>query len=113
MQGLTAGLIVLAYVLVYHQIEDYWLSPRLSAKTMLLNGGVSFGAALAGGGAAEDGNSAPGRTTTGWVPPISPLIASHAESGRRVATESINWRSGTAPRTASGRSHALPAFDVS
>lgn len=48
-QGLTAGLIVLGYVLVYQQIENYWLSPRLSAKTMSLNGGVAFGAALAGG----------------------------------------------------------------
>jgi predicted PurR-regulated permease PerM len=48
-QGLTAGIIVLAYVLVYQQIENYWLSPKLSAKTMTLNGGVAFGAALAGG----------------------------------------------------------------
>jgi predicted PurR-regulated permease PerM len=48
-QGLTAGLIVLGYVLIYQQVENYWLSPRLSAKTMTLNGGVAFGAALAGG----------------------------------------------------------------
>lgn len=49
LQGWTAGLIVLGYVLVYQQIENYWLSPKLSAKTMALNGGVAFGAALAGG----------------------------------------------------------------
>jgi predicted PurR-regulated permease PerM len=48
-EGWTAGLIVLAYVLIYQQIENYWLSPKLSAKTMSLNAGVSFGAALAGG----------------------------------------------------------------
>jgi predicted PurR-regulated permease PerM len=48
-QGLTAGLIVLGYVLIYQQVENYWLSPKLSAKTMTLNGGVAFGAALAGG----------------------------------------------------------------
>ena len=48
-QGLTAGLIVLAYVLIYQQVENYWLSPKLSSKTMTLNGGVAFGAALAGG----------------------------------------------------------------
>ena len=48
-QGLTAGLIVLGYVLVYQQIENYWLSPKLSAKTMELNGGIAFGAAIAGG----------------------------------------------------------------
>ncbi len=48
-QGLVAALIVLGYVLVYQQIENYWLSPRLSAKTMTLNGGLAFGAALGGG----------------------------------------------------------------
>jgi predicted PurR-regulated permease PerM len=49
LQGLTAGLIVLGYVLVYQQLENYWLSPKISADTMTLNGGVAFGAALAGG----------------------------------------------------------------
>lgn len=48
-EGLVAALIVLGYVLVYQQIENYWLSPRISAKTMTLNGGVAFGAALGGG----------------------------------------------------------------
>jgi predicted PurR-regulated permease PerM len=48
-QGLVAGLIVLGYVLIYQQIENYWLSPKISANTMSLNGGVAFGAALAGG----------------------------------------------------------------
>jgi predicted PurR-regulated permease PerM len=48
-QGLVAGAIVLGYVLVYQQIENYWLSPKISANTMALNGGVAFGAALAGG----------------------------------------------------------------
>lgn len=47
--GVTGALIVLAYVLVYQQVENYWLSPKLSSKTMSLNGGVAFGAALAGG----------------------------------------------------------------
>ena len=48
-QGLTAALIVLAYVLIYQQAENYWLSPKISSKTMSLNGAVAFGAALAGG----------------------------------------------------------------
>lgn len=48
-QGWTAGLIVLGYVLAYQQIENYYLSPKISANTMSLNGGVAFGAALAGG----------------------------------------------------------------
>ena len=49
LQGLTAGIIVLGYVLLYQQLENYWLSPKISAETMSLNGGVAFGAALAGG----------------------------------------------------------------
>ena len=48
-EGFAQALIVLGYVLIYQQIENYWLSPKLSAKTMTLNGGVAFGAALAGG----------------------------------------------------------------
>jgi len=48
-QGFAQALVVLAYVLIYQQIENYWLSPKLSAQTMTLNGGVAFGAALAGG----------------------------------------------------------------
>jgi predicted PurR-regulated permease PerM len=48
-QGPAAGLVVLAYAVVYQQIENYWLGPRISAGTMSLSGGVAFGAALAGG----------------------------------------------------------------
>jgi predicted PurR-regulated permease PerM len=48
-QGLASALILLGWTLVYQQAENYWLSPRLSAQTMELNGGVAFGAALAGG----------------------------------------------------------------
>jgi predicted PurR-regulated permease PerM len=48
-QGVAQALVVLGYVLIYQQIENYWLSPKLSAQTMTLNGGVAFGAALAGG----------------------------------------------------------------
>jgi predicted PurR-regulated permease PerM len=48
-QGLVPALIVLAYALIYQQIENYWLSPKISSDTMTLSGGVAFGAALAGG----------------------------------------------------------------
>ncbi len=47
--GLGGALVLLGYVLVYQQLENYWLSPRISANTMSLNGGIAFGAALAGG----------------------------------------------------------------
>lgn len=48
-QGLVAAVVVLGYALVYQQMENYVLSPRISSDTMSLNGGVAFGAALAGG----------------------------------------------------------------
>ena len=48
-QGLVPALIVLAYAILYQQVENYWLSPKISSDTMTLNGAVAFGAALAGG----------------------------------------------------------------
>jgi predicted PurR-regulated permease PerM len=48
-QGLVPALVVLGYVLIYQQIENYWLSPKISAKTMELNAGLAFGSAMAGG----------------------------------------------------------------
>ena len=49
LQGLIPALVVLGYALVYQQIENYWLSPKISSNTMALNGAVAFGGALAGG----------------------------------------------------------------
>ncbi|MDP9207310.1 MAG: AI-2E family transporter, partial [Actinomycetota bacterium] len=47
--SLTAAVIVLIEVLAYQQLENIVLSPRLSQKTMELNAGVAFAAAMAGG----------------------------------------------------------------
>lgn len=47
--GLVPALILVGYVTVYQQIENYFLSPRLSAHAMDISGGVAFGAALDGG----------------------------------------------------------------
>lgn len=44
-----AGIAALVYVLVYQQIENYFLSPRLTAKTMALHPALAFAAALIGG----------------------------------------------------------------
>lgn len=51
-QGLARAVILLVWVLLYQWVENMVLSPRLSAKTMELNGAVAFGAALAGGAVA-------------------------------------------------------------
>ncbi len=51
-QGIWQALILVAWTLLYQQVENYFLNPRLSAKTMEINGGVAFGAALAGGAVA-------------------------------------------------------------
>ena len=51
-QGLVPALIFLVWIIIYQQLENYWLSPRFSSKTMELNGAVAFGAALFGGAVA-------------------------------------------------------------
>ena len=43
------ALIVLIWILVYQQVENYFLSPRLTAKTMALPAPLAFAAALIGG----------------------------------------------------------------
>lgn len=49
LKGITAALFMLGWAVFYQQLENYLLSPRISARTMELNGGVAFGAALTGG----------------------------------------------------------------
>ncbi|HET7237179.1 MAG TPA: AI-2E family transporter [Actinomycetota bacterium] len=44
-----AALFFLIFVVVYQQIENYLLSPRITARTMQLHPAVAFGAAIAGG----------------------------------------------------------------
>ena len=43
------ALVVLIYVVVYQQLENYLLAPRITERTMSLHPAVSFGAAIAGG----------------------------------------------------------------
>jgi predicted PurR-regulated permease PerM len=43
------ALFFLIYVVVYQQIENYLLAPRITARTMALHPAVAFFAALAGG----------------------------------------------------------------
>ena len=93
--GFTGALIVLAYVLVYQQVENYWLSPKLSAKTMSLNGGVAFGAALAGGAIA-------GPMGAFTALPIAALITSFISN--YLASNAVVYQSQEPePRTSPGR----------
>ncbi|NNJ46747.1 MAG: AI-2E family transporter, partial [Acidimicrobiia bacterium] len=45
--GVAVGVII--FVVVYQQIENYLLSPRITARTMALHPAVAFGSAIAGG----------------------------------------------------------------
>jgi predicted PurR-regulated permease PerM len=47
-QGPRTALLVLAFITVYQQIENYVLSPPLSARTMSIHPAVGFVAAIAG-----------------------------------------------------------------
>jgi predicted PurR-regulated permease PerM len=42
------AVIVLAFIVVYQQVENYFFAPRITARTMELHPAVAFGAALAG-----------------------------------------------------------------
>jgi predicted PurR-regulated permease PerM len=44
-----SALIFLIYVVVYQQVENYLLAPRITARTMALHPAIAFFAALAGG----------------------------------------------------------------
>jgi predicted PurR-regulated permease PerM len=48
-RGPSAAVVVVAELLLYQLVENYYLSPRISARTIELNAGVAFGAAMAGG----------------------------------------------------------------
>lgn len=87
LQGLTAALIVLAYALIYQQVENYWLSPKISSETMTLNGGVAFGAALAGGAIA-------GPMGAFTALPVAALISSFVSN--YVASHEVVYHSPTA-----------------
>jgi len=43
------ALIILIFVILYQQIENYFLLPRVTARTMDLHPAIAFGAAIAGG----------------------------------------------------------------
>lgn len=45
--GTAVGVVI--FIIVYQQIENYLLSPRITARTMSLHPAVAFGAAIAGG----------------------------------------------------------------
>lgn len=51
-KGWLRALILLAWAIIYQQIHDYLLSPRISSKTMSIGAGVALGSALLGGAVA-------------------------------------------------------------
>jgi predicted PurR-regulated permease PerM len=45
----TRALILLVFVILYQQVENYLLLPRITARTMDLHPAIAFGSAIAGG----------------------------------------------------------------
>src|SRR5690606_123448 len=45
-----AAVFVLAFIVVYQQIENYFFSPRITARTMEIHPAVAFGSVIAGAG---------------------------------------------------------------
>ena len=50
--GAWQAVVLVVWTILYQQVENMWLSPKLSARSMEINGGVAFGAALLGGAVA-------------------------------------------------------------
>ncbi len=47
-RGTVSAIVVLVYILIYQQIENYLLSPRVTAHTMELHPAVAFGSVIVG-----------------------------------------------------------------
>ncbi len=43
------GLFVLGFIVVYQQIENFFIAPKITAQTMQLHAGVAFASAIIGG----------------------------------------------------------------
>lgn len=43
------ALVVIAFILIYQQVENYLFAPRITARTMELHAALAFGSALVGG----------------------------------------------------------------
>jgi predicted PurR-regulated permease PerM len=103
-RGLVPALIVLGYVVVYQQIENFWLSPKISARTMELSGGLAFGSVVVGGALF-------GPMGAFVALPVAALIYSFTENYRHryeVVYESAYGESQTAPSDESTRRTRAP-----
>lgn len=100
------ALIVLGFIVLYQQIENYLLAPRITARTMELHPALAFGAALAG--AAVLG--AVGAVLA--LPAAAMAQALIGASGRRyevVDSHLVAVRTPTAPRRRRGQPSVRPA----
>jgi predicted PurR-regulated permease PerM len=103
-RGLVPAVIVLGYVVVYQQIENFWLSPKISARTMELSGGLAFGSVVVGGALF-------GPMGAFVALPVAALIYSFTENYRHryeVVYESAYGESQTAPSDESTRRTRAP-----
>ena len=99
-EGVWQALALVAWTVVFQQIENYWLSPKLSAQSMEINGGVAFGSALAGGAIA-------GPMGAFMAMPVAALITSFVKN--YVPRYPLVYRSAYDPEETES---AVPAAEV-
>ena len=75
--GPVQAIIFIVWIIIYQQLENYWLSPRFSSKTMELNGAVAFGSAIFGGAVA-------GPMGAFMALPVAALITAIAKNAGRT-----------------------------
>ena len=119
-QGPTAAIVVLIEIVVYQQVENYFLSPRISAKTIELNPGVAFGAAMAGGAVggfvgaffalpiAATIQSFLSEYSTSYVVPESALTKIDAPPSDPPKGDGRRWRRGRSSRDAGASAEPGP-----
>lgn len=91
------GLLVLGFIILYQQIENYLFSPRISAKAMAVHPAVSFGAVIAGGVLAG---------------PMGALIAIPVAAVIQALFETYGRRYELIPELAAAHPHHLATLEV-
>jgi len=96
-KGFVRGLVLLAWAVIYQQIHDYVLSPRISAKTMSISAGVALGSALLGGALAGPLGALFAMPVAGVITafikkyaPAHPIVVSSAALGSPADTDPSN-----------------------
>ena len=73
------GLFVLSFIVVYQQIENFLIAPKITAQTMQLHAGVAFGSAIIGGAVLGPTGAIPGLPSAAVIQGILTSVGNRYE----------------------------------